>query len=89
MQQTTFSEFRRHAKDYFDEVERGDVVRVYRNGRPIADIVPIPSVDPAWKRPVPRLAVRGGLASRAVMQGREEGATEGTEDSAGSPNEGA
>ena len=102
MRQTTFSEFRRHAKNYFDDVEKGDVVRVYRNGRPIADIVPIPSVDPAWKRPVPRLAVRGDLASRAVIQGRAEGPTEElterptegptegpTEDSTGSTSESA
>ncbi|MCZ7664783.1 MAG: type II toxin-antitoxin system Phd/YefM family antitoxin [Thermoleophilia bacterium] len=73
MRQTTFSELRRHAKDYFDAVEEGDVVRVYRNGRPIADIVPIPAAEPAWKRPVARLAVRGGLASQAVIQGRAEG----------------
>lgn len=76
MRQTTFSELRRHAKDYFDAVEAGDAVRVYRNGRPIADIVPIPAVEPAWKRPVPRLAVLGGLASEAVIQGRAEGSAE-------------
>lgn len=72
VQQTTFSEFRRHAKDFFDAVEEGDVVRVYRNGRPIADVVPIPAVEPAWKRPVPRVSVRGLQASSLVIRGRVE-----------------
>ena len=72
MRQTTFTEFRRHAKAYFDAVEAGDVVRVYRNGRPIADITPIPAVEPAWKRPVPRLTLLGVRASEAVIRGRSE-----------------
>jgi prevent-host-death family protein len=70
VRQTTFTEFRRHAKDFFDAVEAGDVVRVYRNGRPIADVVPIPSEEPAWKRPVARLTLRGARASDAVAQDR-------------------
>jgi prevent-host-death family protein len=72
MQQTTFTDFRRHAKDFFDAVEAGDVVRVYRNGRPIADVVPIPAEEPAWKRPVARIAVRGTRASDMVIEGRKE-----------------
>jgi prevent-host-death family protein len=40
-----FTDFRNHAKDYFDAVEAGDTVRVFRNGKPIADIVP---TDPAY-----------------------------------------
>lgn len=73
MRQTTFSELRRHAKDYFDAVEAGDVVRVYRNGRPIADIVPVPPAEPAWKRPVARLTVRGVRLSNVVIEDRSEG----------------
>ncbi len=70
MRQTTFTEFRRNAKSFFDAVEAGDVVRVYRNGRPIADVVPIPSEEPAWKVPVARLTVRGTRASDVVLQER-------------------
>lgn len=70
VRQTTFTEFRRHAKDFFDAVEAGDMVRVYRNGRPIADVVPIPSEEPAWKRPVARLTLCGARASDAVAQDR-------------------
>ncbi|MGH8488291.1 MAG: type II toxin-antitoxin system Phd/YefM family antitoxin [Gammaproteobacteria bacterium] len=47
MRQTTFTELRNNAKTYFDAVEAGETVRVLRNGRPIADIVP---ETPSWKR---------------------------------------
>ncbi|MBU2600718.1 MAG: type II toxin-antitoxin system prevent-host-death family antitoxin [Actinobacteria bacterium] len=72
MRQATFTEFRRHAKGFFDAVEAGEVVRVYRNGRPIADVVPIPAEEPAWKRPVERLEVRGASVSEVVVSGRAE-----------------
>lgn len=41
MKQATFTELRNHAKQYFDIVESGESVRVLRNGKPIADIVPV------------------------------------------------
>jgi prevent-host-death family protein len=47
MRETTLTEFRSHAKSYFDRVEKGETVRVYRNGRPIADVVPVASRTPA------------------------------------------
>lgn len=72
MRQTTFTELRRHAKDFFDSVEAGEVVRVFRNGRPIADIVPLAEPEPSWKRPVPRLTLRGTTASAAVIEDRDE-----------------
>ncbi len=59
MRETTFTELRNHAKDYFDAVERGDTVRVFRNGKPIAEIVPVRSGVPSWKRQVTPLTVRG------------------------------
>ena len=39
-----------HDGDYFDTVEAGDTVRVFRNGKPIAEIVPIRASRPA-RRP--------------------------------------
>jgi prevent-host-death family protein len=51
MRETTFTELRNHAKTYFDAVAAGETVRVYRNGRPVADIVPVKSAIPAWKKP--------------------------------------
>ena len=51
MRETTFTELRNHAKTIFDAVEDGETVRVYRNGRPVADIVPVKAAMPAWKKP--------------------------------------
>jgi prevent-host-death family protein len=51
MRETTFTELRNHAKTFFDTVEEGETVRVYRNGRPVADIVPVKATTPAWKKP--------------------------------------
>ncbi len=48
------SEFRASASATLDLVERGEVVRILRHGKPVADLVPIrPEVTaglPAWKR---------------------------------------
>ena len=50
MQQTTFTELRNNAKQFFDLVESGEAVRVLRNGKPIAYIVPVAPDLPSWKR---------------------------------------
>ena len=50
MHQATFSELCSQAKHFFDLVEAGQVVRVSRNGRPIAEIHPIPSGVPSSRQ---------------------------------------
>lgn len=72
MQDATFTELRNHAKDYFDAVEGGDTVRVFRNGKPIADIVPVRSGIPSWKRQSTPLAVKGLSLSREILRDRAE-----------------
>jgi len=52
MRQATFSKLRNYAKYYFDLLESGEPVRIVRNGKPIADIVPLPRDLPSWKRRV-------------------------------------
>jgi prevent-host-death family protein len=74
MQETTFTELRNHAKDYFDAVEGGDTVRVFRNGKPIAEIVPIRSGIPSWKRQVIPLTIKGFSLSGEILSDREESA---------------
>ena len=72
MIQATFSELRSHAKRYFDLVESGETVRIIRNGKPIADIVPIPGDLPSWKRrPAQPLIIDGCSLSRIILQERE------------------
>ncbi len=72
MKEATFTELRKQAKSYFDTVEKGEVVRIYRRGKPIADIVPVPSTVPSWKREVPRLTVKGISLSKEILKDRTE-----------------
>ncbi len=74
MREATFTELRTHAKDYFDAVEGGDTVRVFRNGKPIAEIVPIRSGVPSWKRQTTPLMVNGLSLSREILGDREDSA---------------
>jgi len=69
MKQVTFTEFRRNAAALFNSVERGEVVRILRHGKPIAEIVPLPAprTTLAWKRPGLNLEVD----SRSVSLSRE------------------
>jgi antitoxin (DNA-binding transcriptional repressor) of toxin-antitoxin stability system len=50
MIEATFTEFRKQAKHFFDLVLAGKTVRISRNGRPIADIGPIPGAVPVAKK---------------------------------------
>lgn len=71
MHETTFSHLRNQAKHYFYLVESGEVVRVLRNGRPIAEIHPIPAGLPSWKqRPARPLTVSGVEIGRLIVEER-------------------
>jgi prevent-host-death family protein len=70
----TFTELRNHTKDYFDAVESGDKVRVFRNGKPIAEIVPIRSGVLSWKRQATPLTIEGVSLSGEILSDREESA---------------
>lgn len=74
MRETTFTELRNHAKDYFDAVEAGDTVRVFRNGKPIAEIVPVRSGVPSWKRQAIPLTIKGVSLGRELLNDRNESA---------------
>lgn len=74
METTTFSEFRRNARKYFDLVQRGRKVRILRHGKPVADLVPAcRSERPlAWKRPGLRMVLKDVSLSDVVLREREE-----------------
>jgi prevent-host-death family protein len=74
MRKATFTELRNHAKDYFDAVEGGETVRVFRNGKPVAEIVPVRSGVPSWKKQGTPLAVKGLSLSREVLSDRDNAA---------------
>ena len=74
MKQATFTEVRNHAKQYFDIVVAGESVRVLRNGKPIADIVPIVADLPSWKRRKAQPMVLDSVSlSRLIIEEREAG----------------
>ena len=60
MREATFTELRNRAKEFFDLVEGGETVRVLRNGKPIAEIHPIPRDLPSWKQRKARPVTIGG-----------------------------
>ena len=72
MKDATFTELRNNAKQYFDAVEAGDTVRVFRNGKPIAEIVPIRPGVPSWKKQTAPLTVKGLSLSREVLKDRKQ-----------------
>jgi prevent-host-death family protein len=72
MKDTTFTELRNHAKLYFDAVEAGDTVRVFRNGKPIAEIVPIRAGVPSWKKQIVPLTVKGLSLGREILNDRDD-----------------
>lgn len=73
MRKTTVTGLRNHAKTFFDAVEGGETVRVYRNGRPVADIVPVKVAMPAWKKPPQTLLSLGNLSlGDEVLADRDE-----------------
>lgn len=73
MKQATFTEVRNHAKQFFDIVEAGESVRVLRNGKPIADIVPIVNNLPSWKRRKAQPIILDGVSvTKMILEEREE-----------------
>ena len=68
MQETNVVELRKRIKHYLDVVQGGEVVRVYRNGKPIAEILPLTRREASWKREVPRLTVPGLSLSREILK---------------------
>ncbi len=73
MKQASFTEVRNNAKQFFDLVESGESVRVLRNGKPIADIVPITADLPSWKRRTAQpLVIDSELISRMILDEREQ-----------------
>jgi prevent-host-death family protein len=72
MKTLTFTEFRKNASAVMDRVEGGEMIRVMRHGRAIAEIIPAKrnKHEPAWKQPGPRMVIPGASLSRAVLEER-------------------
>ena len=74
MTQTTFTEFRKHAKTYFDSVEKGETVQVIRHGKVIAEIVPPHEATnkKTWKKRGLRLVVPGVSITKVILDERRK-----------------
>lgn len=68
----SFTELRNRAKFYFDAVEAGTSVRVLRNGRPIAEIVPIQGATLSWKRAITPVLLNGVALSQELIADRND-----------------
>lgn len=72
MKIVTFSELRNNARSYFDAVEKGDSIEVYRHGKLIAVINPVNrKARDRWKNSAP-LELSGVSLSAAILAERNE-----------------
>ena len=69
---TSFTEFRQNAAKLLDEVEKGEVVRIMRHGRAVADLTPISAeAKPSWKKTPPRIELKGSSLAKAILENRK------------------
>jgi prevent-host-death family protein len=72
MKTATFTEFRNQAKKYFDAVQDGESIEIYRHGKPVAILTPVSKrSQERWKTARP-LALSGVSLSHAVLADRED-----------------
>ncbi len=72
MKSATFSELRNNAKHYFDAIEKGESIEVYRHGKLIAVISPARQRDrDRWKNSKP-VDLSGAALSAAILAERNE-----------------
>lgn len=72
MRIATFSELRNNAKKYFDFVEGGETVEVYRHGKPVALLSPVSHGSTSrWKSARP-VKIPGVSLSRVILEARNE-----------------
>lgn len=70
MTTVTFSQLRNNAKKYFDAVERGESIEVFRRGKPVATISPaLPRTLSRWRKSNP-LRIDGVSLSRFILEER-------------------
>ncbi len=73
MKITTFTEFRNNAREYFDAVEKGESVEIYRHGKPAAILSPAVRENSKeyWKNAKPLMKYEGISLSDLVIDGRD------------------
>jgi antitoxin (DNA-binding transcriptional repressor) of toxin-antitoxin stability system len=71
----TFTEFRQHAKTYFDQVEKGESIHIIRHGKIIAEVKPATHQKHilSWKKSGLQMVVKGLSLSKEILKDRERG----------------
>lgn len=72
MSTVTFSQLRNNAKKYFDAVERGETIEVYRHGKPIAIVSPARKPSTGRWKASRSLKIPGASLSAAILADRSE-----------------
>lgn len=74
MLKATFTEFRQHAKKYFDAIEQGEIVKIIRHSKVIAEVRPASCEVhvPSWKKPGLKLAVKGVSLAKSILKERKK-----------------
>ena len=74
MKIATFTKFRQNAASYFNDVEKGETIRVLRHGKPVADIIPATEDGNviSWKKPPLKLTVKGASLSKEIIKERDK-----------------
>lgn len=74
MKTVPFTDFRKNASVFINEVEHGETLILIRHGKPVAEIIPFLNRSqklPAWKQPGVRLQIEGIDLSSAILKDRE------------------
>jgi antitoxin (DNA-binding transcriptional repressor) of toxin-antitoxin stability system len=73
MKTVSFTEFRKHASNFFSDVENGEKLLIMRHGKAIAEINPVSNEPkaPSWKKQGLRLSIKGAELSSAIIEERE------------------
>lgn len=74
MKTVPFTDFRKNASGFINQVEHGETLVLIRRGKPVAEIVPFydkSSRSPSWKQPGIRLRMEGSELSTAILEERE------------------
>ncbi|MFA5905269.1 MAG: type II toxin-antitoxin system Phd/YefM family antitoxin [Desulfobacula sp.] len=74
MKTVPFTDFRKNASVFINEVEHGETIILIRHGKPVAEIVPFLNrlqKLPAWKQTGVRLQIEGSDLSSAILEDRE------------------
>lgn len=72
----TFTQFRNNAASYFDKVEKGESIEIFRNGKPSAVLTraePKRNSKEYWKNAKPLFDLGSDIASKLFIEERRKG----------------